>query len=208
MFYDRLFFQCTPQVFYGEKRDADHDFSLKGLNIILPNNTMSNVIEGKGVSLIKYEDGPESLSIFTEFLSHDEISIPFGYHKENLHEEKAKSLLKGMTYAVISDGKFVGSLKINVDDYDKSGNLEIIIGKPSNGYGRESLSLLLEEIYRTGFINNFNSHIFDFNIKSIGLHEKLGYRLVGNRKESYFANGKLNGSLYYEQTYEQYNRKK
>ena len=66
------------------------------------------------------------------------------------------------------------------------------------GYGIEAMNLYLNELRKAGYVS-IGGVVFDFNEHSNRYTSNhIGGNLYATRKESYFANGKLNDMNYYD----------
>ena len=62
--------------------------------------------------------------------------------------------------------------------------------KRSNGYGTESLRLLLDYGFNYLNLNNIHLGVKAFNERAIACYKKVGFKEYGRRREAYFLNGK------------------
>ena len=60
----------------------------------------------------------------------------------------------------------------------------------SNGYGTESLRLLLDYGFNYLNLNNIHLGVKAFNERAIACYKKVGFKEYGRRREAYFLNGK------------------
>lgn len=80
----------------------------------------------------------------------------------------------------------------NIDSQSKTAALGINIGLPdywSKGYGTEVAELLIGFAFKILGFTRIESHVIEFNHRSLGLVKKLGYREVDRLKKAQFKNG-------------------
>lgn len=94
----------------------------------------------------------------------------------------------------IEDDKLIGNCSImNINYQNRIGTVGIFIGDESNrnnGYGAETLKLLLDYGFNYLNLNNIMLTVKSFNERAIKCYEKVGFKEFGRRRESYFLNGK------------------
>ena len=81
----------------------------------------------------------------------------------------------------------------NISYQNRIGTVGIFIGEESNrsnGYGTETLKLLLDYGFNYLNLNNIMLTVKSFNEWAIKCYEKVGFKEFGRRRESYFLNGK------------------
>jgi RimJ/RimL family protein N-acetyltransferase len=74
-----------------------------------------------------------------------------------------------------------------VDLVNRTGMLGIVIGEKSRwdqGYGEEAVNLLLDYGFNLLNLNNVMLGTFSFNKRAIRCYEKVGFKLVGRRREA------------------------
>lgn len=75
---------------------------------------------------------------------------------------------------------------------DRVATFGIFIGNQSfwgNGYGTEAASLLIRYGFEQLNLHRINSSVYDFNIRSLKMHQKLGFQIEGRRRQNIFKNG-------------------
>lgn len=75
---------------------------------------------------------------------------------------------------------------------DRTATFGIFIGSQSfwgNGYGTEAASLLFRHGFEQLNLHRIDSSIIDFNVRSLKMHEKLGFQVEGCRRQNIFKNG-------------------
>ncbi|WBW99236.1 GNAT family N-acetyltransferase [Oceanirhabdus sp. W0125-5] len=77
-----------------------------------------------------------------------------------------------------------------------------------NGYAKEAIKMILGYYFNELRYQKVNVYIYEFNDKSIGLHEKLGFVLEGRLRRNYYTNGKYYDVLCYGLTKEEFLKEK
>lgn len=75
---------------------------------------------------------------------------------------------------------------------DRTATFGIFIGNQSfwsNGYGTEAASLLFRHGFEQLNLHRINSSVYDFNIRSLKMHQKLGFQIEGQRRQNIFKSG-------------------
>lgn len=98
--------------------------------------------------------------------------------------------------------KLIGNCSINsVNLMDRTATLGILIGDEenrSNGYGAESLKLLLDYGFNILNLNNIALGVFSFNERAISCYKKIGFKEYGRRHECYYLDGKYYDEIFME----------
>lgn len=96
--------------------------------------------------------------------------------------------------------ELIGNCSIfNIDSTNSTAEIGIMIGKESargKGYGTESMGILAD--YSFNYLN-FNSlflKVKEFNPGAIRCYEKVGFKLIGKRRNSAYVNGKYYNNIY------------
>ena len=95
-----------------------------------------------------------------------------------------------------------------IDMVHRNGELEIFIGNEENrgqGYGKESIKLLLEYGFNNLNLNNIMFKVYSFNTKAIKVCESLGFKKLGTRHKSHYFKGKFYDEVLMEILKEEYN---
>ena len=136
----------------------------------------------------------------------DNFAIPIGEDKYFLQKGSEKygiiKALNNYNYLLLDDkNNYVGYINTLRENADGK-NVEIEIGiSPNlhhNGLGTLVATKFYDELFSIG-VASVSSTVFEFNIPSIKLHEKLA-KLNGIRLESYYINGRLWNMNYYSKT--------
>ena len=121
-----------------------------------------------------------------------------GLEECNTYEEWLENTLKNneFNFAIVDleNDELIGNCGImNINQINRSAEVGIFIGdenKRSNGYGTESLRLLLDYGFNYLNLNNIHLGVKAFNERAIACYKKVGFKEYGRRREAYFLNGK------------------
>ena len=98
---------------------------------------------------------------------------------------------------------------INWKDRNATGGIAIAErGYWGNGFGTETLELLLDYCFKTLNMHRVSSSVFDFNSRSLKMHEKLGFTIEGIRREAIYKNGKYHDEIILGLLKREWNKKK
>jgi RimJ/RimL family protein N-acetyltransferase len=84
-------------------------------------------------------------------------------------------------------------LLFNVDPVNRSAMLGIFIGEKSawgKGFGTEAMCLLLDYAFNLLNIHSVELGVFEFNQPAIQLYKKVGFQVIGMRREARLIAGK------------------
>ncbi|PKK89756.1 MAG: GNAT family N-acetyltransferase [Candidatus Wallbacteria bacterium HGW-Wallbacteria-1] len=94
------------------------------------------------------------------------------------------------SFAIVSKDtdKLIGNCGfLNVDQLNRKAEVGIFIGDRNywnKGYGTEALTLLLDFGFNVRNFNNIFLTVKDFNARAIKCYEKLGFKVIGRRREA------------------------
>jgi RimJ/RimL family protein N-acetyltransferase len=96
----------------------------------------------------------------------------------------------------LNDGdRHIGNCGLCGIDYaDRSGEFGIMIGEPDvwgQGYGPEATRLMVQYGFRQLGLHRIQLEVYAFNERARMSYEKVGFRLEGTRRQSYFRNGRF-----------------
>lgn len=150
----------------------------------------------------------EDAEKYTKWLNDFSVSDGLGRSGKvmTVEEEKQwieKSYKDGDFYFAIvklENDELLGNCGIHDINYrDRTAIAGIFIGEENernNGYGTETLQLLLDYGFHYLNLNNIMLNVFSFNERAIACYKKVGFQEFGRRRKSYFLNGK-----YYDKVY-------
>ena len=93
-------------------------------------------------------------------------------------------------YAIhdLESEKLIGrTLLMGVDAVNRTAMLGIIMGEKSywgKGYGTEAVRLMLDFGFNGLNLHNINLGTYSFNVRAIRCYEKIGFKLIGRRREA------------------------
>ena len=83
---------------------------------------------------------------------------------------------------------------MGVDYRNRKAEFGITIGEPGHrdkGYGTETTRLMLGYAYNIVGLHNVMLGVFEFNHGAMRAYEKAGFKEIGRRRRSYFADGRM-----------------
>ena len=126
-----------------------------------------------------------------------EVTIPLGdeaYTPTSLEgeQEAVRDILKNNRhiFSIIdleTDQTIGRCMFFNIDAINRSAMLGIVIGEKGHwdqGYGQEAISLLLDYGFNLLNLHNVMLGTFSFNERAIRCYEKVGFKLIGRRREA------------------------
>jgi RimJ/RimL family protein N-acetyltransferase len=132
-----------------------------------------------------------------------EVTIPLGdeaYTPTSLEEEQEAigEILSGNSHVfsivdLQTDQAIGRCMFFNLDAVNRTAMLGIVIGEKGHwdqGYGQEAISLLLDYGFNLLNLNSVMLGTFSFNERAIRCYEKVGFQLVGRRREARIIAGK------------------
>jgi len=139
----------------------------------------------------------EDAERWAEWFNDLEVTIPLGdeaYTPTSLEgeQEAIRDILKNNlhVFSIVdleTDQAIGRCLFFNVDAVNRTAMLGIVIGEKSRwdqGYGREAVSLLLDYGFNLLNLNSVMLGTFSFNERAIRCYEKVGFKLIGRRREA------------------------
>lgn len=211
LYYSTVYYQTTKERYLENYKHIEKiDKSCR--RIMIPDDSkLSELVQGEKISLVKCKNPTDKqVSRCAEILNNPKVGIPFGWHKVNWNDYRARKYLSNSEYLVLKEEELVGCVNLfRKDVRSHNAELEIMIGEQyqKKGYGREALTLLLQDAFENGGYVSLLSSIFSFNDKSQKLHEAMGYHKFGSRMESYYAYGEFHDIEMYEMPRDSYFKK-
>lgn len=173
-------------------------------------------LDGKAVFLspMKAEDFEQYTAWMNDFKITTNLgiaSIVFSLEKE---KEKLEDMANGgYNFAIVlkENDQLIGNCSLfEVNQIHRRANIGLFIGDADNrgkGYGKEALELLLAFGFKVLNLNNILLNVFDFNEHAINLYKKLGFKIIGERREAYFINGAYRNEVYMDILAEEFESK-
>jgi RimJ/RimL family protein N-acetyltransferase len=131
-----------------------------------------------------------NLSIFHSVIN---VEIEKEY-LENLSKEHNYSIIDMDTDELIGSCGFIG-----LDHLNQIAEIGLFIGNKNywnKGYGTESMKLLLDYGFNALNLNNVMLRVYSFNERAIKMYKKLGFQVIGNRRESLKRGNKVYDEIY------------
>ena len=151
---------------------------------------------------------PNDVEKYVEWISSPIVSDGMGNTSniltESLDKEFIEKALKNgdKCFAIIllKNDELIGNCSIyRENDNARVAELGIFIGDEkfrNNGYGQESLNLLLDYGFNYLNLNSVYLNVFSFNDVAINCYKKIGFKEAGRLRENYFLNGKYYDVIY------------
>lgn len=132
---------------------------------------------------------------YTEWVNDMNVALGMTFANMLIDEESEKNELERLSKAqfnfsiiVNETNQVIGNIGFNKLDYiNRIGEVGIFIGDKDswgNGYGNESLSLLLDFGFNLLNLNNIYLRVYSFNKQAIKCYLKVGFREVGRLREA------------------------
>ena len=83
---------------------------------------------------------------------------------------------------------------VGVDYRNRRAEFGIGIGEPdyrNKGYGTETTRLVLDYAFNVVGLHSVMLGVFEFNHRAVRAYEKAGFKEIGRRRQSYFADGRM-----------------
>lgn len=128
--------------------------------------------------------------------------IPFTTEREtDWYEGEARSETSiPFTVYELSSLTPIGTVALMGVDYrNRRAEFGISIGEPgyrNRGYGTETTRLVLRYAFGVVGLHSVMLGVFDFNRGALRAYEKAGFKEIGRRRESYFADGRMRDEIW------------
>jgi RimJ/RimL family protein N-acetyltransferase len=140
---------------------------------------------------------PEDAEHWAEWFNDLQVTIPLGdeaYTPTSVEREQEaiREILEDNSHVFsivhLKTNQAIGRcMFFNVDEVNRAAMLGIVIGEKSHwdqGYGQEAVSLLLDYGFNLLNLNSVMLGTFSFNERAIRCYEKVGFQLIGRRREA------------------------
>ena len=155
---------------------------------------------------------------YTEWLNDLEVVSNLSIYNSVINTEMEKTILEKLSkehnYSIIDikTNELIGSCGfIETDHLNQASEIGIFIGNKNfwnKGYGTEALSLLIDYGYKALNLHNIMLKVYSFNERAIKSYEKIGFKIIGKRRESLKRGNKTYDVIYmdllYNEFYEKY----
>ena len=131
---------------------------------------------------------------FTEWLNDLEVTrnLIIFPHIISINNEKEflEKLSREHTYSIIdiNTEELIGNCGYDsIDHINQTAGIGIFIGNKnywSKGYGTEALSLLMDYGFKVLNLHSIFLNVYSFNERAIKCYEKVGFKIIGRRRES------------------------
>ena len=144
--------------------------------------------------------------IFTEWLNDLEVTKNLDIYNGVISLETEKEFLEKLSkehnYSIIDIAKneLIASCGfIVLDHLNQVGEIGIFIGNKNywnKGYGTESLQLLMDYGFKALNLHNIMLRVYSFNERAIKTYQKIGFKIVGKRREALRRENKTHDVVY------------
>lgn len=147
----------------------------------------------------------EDFEIYTKWMNDKEITEKLGNYYKNITLSSEKKYLEnesGYSFAIVlkKENRLIGNITLmDVNNINQTASLGIFIGEKEDrnkGYGKEAIKILLDYGFNTLNLNNIMLGVFSFNEYAIRTYEKIGFKKIGQRRDSVYRNGKLYDEIF------------
>jgi RimJ/RimL family protein N-acetyltransferase len=131
---------------------------------------------------------------FTEWLNDLELIINLQMYNGVINVENERRFLgdlsKEQNYSIIDfeNDELIGICGLlDIDHLNQTAEAGIFIGNKNywnRGFGSEALTLLLDYGFKALNLNNVMLKVYSFNKRAIKSYEKVGFKLIGNRRNA------------------------
>ena len=131
---------------------------------------------------------------FTEWLNDLEVTQNLIIYPHIISVENEKGFLEKLakehTYSIIDNetNELIGNCGFNdIDNINQTAEVGIFIGNKkywNKGYGTEALILLMDYGFKALNFHNIFLKVYSFNKRGIKSYEKIGFKIIGNKRES------------------------
>lgn len=183
--------------------------------------TYINKVDGERIYLSLSEDN--DIFLYNKWLNDPEINLGFGRSHIVYNEKQQQEYINNYNS---SDDKFFFVI-VKKEDYLKDQpigigllyDIDYVHGKSTlgllldksfqgKGYGKEASQLLLEFAFNILNLNNVLLYAIDFNTKALDMYKKIGFKVIGKRREAYPINDQVYDEVYMDILKKEFNNKK
>ena len=158
----------------------------------------------------------EDAEKFVKWLNDFEITDYTGRSHQLLTLDGEKEYLahpkeNAVYFAIVTleNDEMIGSVSLeNIDYNNQCATLGILIGEAkyrNNGYGTETICLLLDYGFNYLNLNSIQLTVFECNERAKACYKKCGFKEMGRRRKSIFINGKFYDKIYMDILREEFN---
>lgn len=162
---------------------------------------------------------PDDYELSTKWMNDRQVTESLGIYDKlySLNKEKKgleDSSLEDYSFAIVkkADDQLIGFCAFHyVNIIHQRAELYIYIGEEENrgkGYGEDALNALLQYGFGTLNFNSIMLRVFSSNQKAIKCYEKVGFNIMGIRREAFYSNFAFLDEIYMDIIKKDYIRKK
>lgn len=156
----------------------------------------------------------EDAEIYVKWLNDFNVTDGIGTSDKVMSLENEKEWISQNSnqhqFAIIrlEDDKLIGNCSIHgLNQLRQCAEVGLFLGEEENrskGYGQDVLNLLLDYGFNYLNLNNIMLKVFSFNDRAISCYEKVGFKEIGRRRQSYYLKGKFHDDVYMDILREEY----
>jgi len=154
---------------------------------------------------------------FCEWLNDPEVTRNLVMYSGVISAVTEKSILENLskthTYSIIDieSNNLIGNCGyMNIDNLNQTADAGIFIGDKNywnRGYGTEALSLLADYGFKALNLHNIFLKVYSFNKRAIRSYEKVGFKIIGIRRESLLRDLERHDEIYMDLTAKDFYKK-
>ena len=151
---------------------------------------------------------------YTEWLNDLDVISNLSIYNSIINTDIEKSFLEKLSkehnYSIIDTetNSLIGSCGfIELDHLNQVGEVGIFIGDKkywNKGYGTEAFKLLLDYGFKALNMHNVFLRVYSFNERAIKSYEKIGFKIIGKRRESLKRGNKVYDVIYMDLLHNEY----
>jgi RimJ/RimL family protein N-acetyltransferase len=151
---------------------------------------------------------------YTEWLNDLELTVNLTLYNSIINVENEKvflgNLSKEHNYSIIDieTDELIGSCGfIDLDHLNQTAEAGIFIGNKNHwnkGIGTEALGLLLDYGFKALNLHNIQLRVYSFNERAIKSYKKIGFKIVGKRREALRRGNKLYDIVYMDILFDEF----
>lgn len=135
----------------------------------------------------------------TDYTGRSANMLTLDAEKKYLENKNLNSETTAFAIVDLKTDKMVGTIGLeNINRNHRTAVLGIFIGDPdyrNNGYGTETIQLVLDFAFNYMNLNSVNLTVLDCNERAIRCYKKCGFKEAGRLRNSKFVNGKYHDTI-------------
>jgi RimJ/RimL family protein N-acetyltransferase len=152
---------------------------------------------------------------YTEWLNDLQVTNNMGpLFGSVLNLEAEKEILKDLSqkhnYGIVDlkTNELIGNRGfLEIDNLNQIAEIGIFIGNKqfwNNGFGTEAMLLLMDYGYKALNLHNILLRVFSFNERAINCYKKIGFKIIGKRRESLKRGKDIFDTIYMDILYDEF----